>query len=91
MIGASASHRKVVHRFTRRVRSRPATFNGDHHLDVVTRTGQDIALLLGEGPAILQLQPFFPAGPFFTFFSLTVCDVNAIVSWTRQAGFETVL
>jgi hypothetical protein len=67
---------KTIHRFNLTGAIRSGDFNGDHHLDVVTLTGTNVAILLGDGAGNFATPAFFPAVSSLGFFSLAVGDVN---------------
>ena len=68
---------KGVHRFTSPNGIRSGDFNGDHHVDLVILTGDDIAILRGDGAGNFTTPTIFPAGPHFSFTNMAVADVNA--------------
>ena len=66
---------KLVHRFTITGDITSGDFNGDHHVDLVTLTGTDVAILLGNGAGGFGTPTSFPAGPL-GFYSLAAGDFN---------------
>src|ERR1043165_1414908 len=65
----------LVHRFTITGEITSGDFNGDHHLDLVTLTGTDVAVLLGDGHGSFGNPNSFLAGAL-GFYSLAVGDLN---------------